>query len=145
MVSSIFLPSASRTSPNTTLAPSRVNRIASAAPCPRAPPLMSATLPSSFPMTSPPGFLHMAADAPPSNPDLGAAPAEPNGRHRERQQGAQATAHLTDLDLPVVATRHRGVGSVSKAVCAYAMATRTWPRRPRGTAHAPAGSCRCLM
>src|SRR5215510_4880501 len=38
-------------SPNTTRAPSLTNVSASAAPCPRAPPLISATLPSSFPMT----------------------------------------------------------------------------------------------
>src|SRR5262245_18045483 len=52
MASSTCLPSASSTSPNTTLAPSRTNRSASAAPWPRAPPLISATLPSSFPMSS---------------------------------------------------------------------------------------------
>src|SRR4029453_18544870 len=39
-------PSSSRTSPMTTRAPSRVKRWASAAPMPRAPPLMSATLPA---------------------------------------------------------------------------------------------------
>src|SRR5262245_25577596 len=38
-------------SPKTTFAPSRANVSASAAPCPRAPPLISATFPSSFPMT----------------------------------------------------------------------------------------------
>ena len=46
------LPSSSRMSPKTTLAPSRANVSASAAPCPRAPPLISATFPSSFPMAA---------------------------------------------------------------------------------------------
>src|SRR6266545_310651 len=50
MEASTFLPSASRMSPKTTFAPSRANVSASAAPCPRAPPLISATFPSSFPM-----------------------------------------------------------------------------------------------
>src|SRR5438132_4790331 len=50
MVASTFWPSASLTSPKTTFAPSRTNVSASAAPCPRAPPLISATLPSSFPI-----------------------------------------------------------------------------------------------
>src|SRR5436309_2179392 len=52
MAASTFLPSASRMSPKTTFAPSRTNVSASAAPWPRAPPLISATLPSSFPMTT---------------------------------------------------------------------------------------------
>src|SRR2546422_7391881 len=47
---STFLPSSSRMSPNTTAAPSRTNSWVSAAPCPRAPPLISATLPASLPM-----------------------------------------------------------------------------------------------
>src|SRR6266545_2729165 len=51
MAASTFLPSASRMSPNTTFAPSRANVSASAAPCPRAPPLISATFPSSFPIS----------------------------------------------------------------------------------------------
>ena len=50
MAASTFWPSASRMSPKTTLAPSRAKVSASAAPCPRAPPLISATFPSSFPM-----------------------------------------------------------------------------------------------
>src|SRR6266849_4801555 len=40
-----------RMSPKTTFAPSRANVSASAAPCPRAPPLISATFPSSFPIS----------------------------------------------------------------------------------------------
>src|SRR6185369_5820783 len=52
MVASTFWPSVSRMSPKTTLAPSRANVSASAAPCPRAPPLISATFPSSFPMAA---------------------------------------------------------------------------------------------
>ena len=51
MAASTFLPSSSRMSPKTTRAPSLTKVSASAAPCPRAPPLISATLPSSFPMT----------------------------------------------------------------------------------------------
>src|SRR2546425_3281461 len=51
MEASTFLPSASRMSPNTTFAPSRANVSASAAPCPRAPPLISATFPYSFPIS----------------------------------------------------------------------------------------------
>src|SRR5713226_1050296 len=51
MEASTFLPSASRMSPKTTFAPSRANVSASAAPCPRAPPLISATFPSSFPIS----------------------------------------------------------------------------------------------
>src|SRR5262245_44598508 len=50
MSASVALPSASRISPKTTFAPSRQNRRASQAPCPRAPPLMRATFPSSLPM-----------------------------------------------------------------------------------------------
>src|SRR5215831_19404949 len=50
MSASTCFPCASRTSPKTTLAPSRAHNFASAAPCPRAPPLMSATLPSSLPI-----------------------------------------------------------------------------------------------
>src|ERR1700739_4846965 len=50
MPASTFSPSASRMSPKTALAPSRANVSASAAPCPRAPPLINATFPSSFPM-----------------------------------------------------------------------------------------------
>src|SRR5918996_6025030 len=50
MVASTFCPSASRMSPKTTFAPSRANVSASAAPCPRAPPLISATLPSNLPI-----------------------------------------------------------------------------------------------
>src|ERR687892_1678465 len=52
MMASTFCPSASRMSPKTTVAPSRTNVSASAAPCPRAPPLISATLPSSFPISA---------------------------------------------------------------------------------------------
>src|SRR4051794_8063928 len=46
-------PSASRMSPITTLAPSATNRRACDSPCPRAPPLMSATFPSSRPTATP--------------------------------------------------------------------------------------------
>src|SRR5262245_32397396 len=49
---STFLPSSSSTSPSTTAAPSRTNMRPSVAPWPRAPPLISATLPSSRPMGS---------------------------------------------------------------------------------------------
>src|SRR4051812_11862675 len=45
-------PSASRMSPITTLAPSATNRRACDSPCPRAPPLMSATFPSSRPIST---------------------------------------------------------------------------------------------
>src|SRR5262245_10855682 len=45
---STCLPSASRTSPITTFAPSFANSRASTAPIPRAPPLISATLPASL-------------------------------------------------------------------------------------------------
>src|SRR5262245_65833475 len=45
---STALPSPSSTSPKTTRAPSRVNISASTAPMPRAPPLISATLPASL-------------------------------------------------------------------------------------------------
>src|SRR5207248_6249351 len=48
---STCLPSSSSTSPKTTAAPSRTNNRASVAPCPRAPPLISATLPASLAMT----------------------------------------------------------------------------------------------
>src|SRR5258705_2068585 len=51
MAVSTFLPSASRMSPKTTFAPSRATVRASAAPWPFAPPLISATFPSSFPMS----------------------------------------------------------------------------------------------
>src|SRR6266849_4848392 len=47
---STFLSSSLRMSPSTTAAPSRTNIRPSTAPCPRAPPLISATLPSSRPM-----------------------------------------------------------------------------------------------
>src|SRR5262252_4992227 len=53
-------PSSSRTSPKTTWAPSRANSFASAAPCPRAPPLISATFPSSLPMAHPSSHLVIA-------------------------------------------------------------------------------------
>src|SRR5262252_8346681 len=46
-------PSSSSTSPKTTWAPSRANSFASAAPCPRAPPLISATFLSSLPIAHP--------------------------------------------------------------------------------------------
>src|SRR5215510_3035012 len=46
--STVALPSASRTSPSTTFAPSFANRRPSSAPIPRAPPLISATFPSSL-------------------------------------------------------------------------------------------------
>src|SRR6266545_7335789 len=45
-------PSSSRMSPKTTLAPSRTKSLASVAPCPRAPPLISATLPLSLPIAA---------------------------------------------------------------------------------------------
>ena len=48
MDASTFLPSSSRMSPKTTFAPSLTNVSASAAPWPRAPPLINATLPSSL-------------------------------------------------------------------------------------------------
>ena len=47
---STWRPSSSKTSPKTTLAPSRAKRLTSAAPMPLAPPLISATFPSSRPM-----------------------------------------------------------------------------------------------
>src|SRR6266853_317500 len=50
MAPSTFLPSSSRMAPNTTRAPSRAKVSASAAPCPLAPPLISATFPSSLPI-----------------------------------------------------------------------------------------------
>src|SRR4051812_42071329 len=50
MPAAVCLPSSSSTSVMTTCAPSDANNRASAAPCPRAPPVISATLPSSFPM-----------------------------------------------------------------------------------------------
>src|SRR6185295_19909384 len=72
MVASTFWPSVSRISPKTTWAPSRAKVSASAAPCPRAPPLISATFPSSFPMARDhtlelrlPGDLSDDADAGP--------------------------------------------------------------------------------
>src|SRR5262249_15066892 len=46
MSASTCRPSASRTSPSTTLAPSWANRRASTAPMPRAPPLIKATFPA---------------------------------------------------------------------------------------------------
>src|SRR5215831_8512336 len=46
MSASTLRPSASRTSPSTTLAPSLANRRASTAPMPRAPPLIKATFPA---------------------------------------------------------------------------------------------------
>src|SRR4029450_8241993 len=49
MAASTCCPSASRMSPKTTFAPSFVNVSASAAPWPRAPPLINATLPASRP------------------------------------------------------------------------------------------------
>src|SRR5436190_5497071 len=51
MSAAVCLPSSSRTSVMITCAPSSANNRASAAPCPRAPPVISATLPSSLPMT----------------------------------------------------------------------------------------------
>src|SRR5215470_7981832 len=51
--STVFLPSASRTSPSMTFAPSFVNRRPASAPIPRAPPLISATFPSSLMCPSP--------------------------------------------------------------------------------------------
>src|SRR5689334_16479682 len=48
MASATCLPSASSTSPSTTRAPSRAKRRPSAAPMPRAPPLISATFPPSL-------------------------------------------------------------------------------------------------
>src|SRR5215471_11331934 len=51
--STVLLPSASRTSPSTTFAPSFVNRRPASAPIPRAPPLISATFPSSLMWPSP--------------------------------------------------------------------------------------------
>src|SRR4051812_41526547 len=50
MSAAVCLPSSSSTSVMTTCAPSAANSCASAAPWPRAPPVISATLPSSFPM-----------------------------------------------------------------------------------------------
>src|SRR4051794_33735629 len=50
MSAAVCLPSSSRTSVMITCAPSDANSRASAAPCPRAPPVISATLPSSFPI-----------------------------------------------------------------------------------------------
>src|SRR4051812_6090184 len=50
MSAAVSLPASSRTSVMITCAPSSANNRASAAPCPRAPPVISATLPSSFPM-----------------------------------------------------------------------------------------------
>ena len=47
---STLWPSSSKTSPKTTVAPSRQNSLASVSPWPLAPPLISATFPSSLPM-----------------------------------------------------------------------------------------------
>src|SRR5215510_7342376 len=64
-------------SPNTTRAPSLTNVSASAAPCPRAPPLMSATLPSSFPMTISPSARGRWMIGDPVTSDVD-APGEPD-------------------------------------------------------------------
>src|SRR5438067_5289847 len=52
------LPSASSTSPSTTRAPSPTKSFAASRPCPRAPPVMNATLPSRRPIT---GYRSIAA------------------------------------------------------------------------------------
>src|SRR5215510_578582 len=64
-------------SPNTTRAPSLTNVSASAAPCPRAPPLISATLPSSFPMTISPSARGRWMSGDPVTSDVD-APGEPD-------------------------------------------------------------------
>src|SRR6266540_1367166 len=79
MEASTFLPSASRMSPKTTRAPSRANVSASAAPCPRAPPLISATLPSSFPMETSPSAPGRRMRGDPVLGDVD-APGEPHVR-----------------------------------------------------------------
>src|ERR687887_1790530 len=61
IASSTCLPASSRRSPTTTFAPSRAKSWASTAPWPRAPPLISATFPSSLPMAP---FLLLTAWAP---------------------------------------------------------------------------------
>src|SRR5215831_18717778 len=61
IASSTCFPASSRRSPSTTFAPSRAKSWASTAPWPRAPPLISATFPSSLPMAP---FLLLPALAP---------------------------------------------------------------------------------
>src|SRR5512145_2100867 len=76
-------------SPNTTRAPSRVNVSASAAPCPRAPPLMSATLPASRPPSGMSAILSIHV----------------KGFDRGRQRGhdvLQAAADAADIVLRLV-------------------------------------------
>ena len=65
MSASTAWPSATRMSPMTTRAPSRANRRASAAPIPRAPPLISATFPASLMVAS---FERRATAGPPAQP-----------------------------------------------------------------------------
>src|SRR5688572_8494787 len=70
-------PSSSSTSVSTTRAPSATKSRASASPCPRAPPVISATLPSSRPID---GTLRLRRSG-----AQGCAP--PPGRHRGRGPG----------------------------------------------------------
>src|SRR5712691_5970905 len=80
-----------RTSPKTTFAPSRAHSFASAAPCPRAPPLISATLPSSLPMFT---SLHwtMKVPSPHIFEALDYSPALPFWRYRGHEF-FQAVSH----------------------------------------------------
>src|SRR5262245_19483582 len=95
-------------SPNTTRAPSLTNVSASAAPCPRAPPLISATLPSSFPMSISPSARGRWMRRDPVTSDVD-APGEPDalvaGDVVERALQAGGPRRMAD-QAQVQAERH---------------------------------------
>ena len=99
---------------SSTFAPSAANSRASAAPCPRAPPLISATLPSSRPMGAVSTRLALIGWVPmPSWSAVDETPKEACGVFGVYAPG-QHVAHLTYLGL--YALQHRGQESAGMAV-----------------------------
>src|SRR5262245_31004382 len=115
MLSSTCLPSASRMSPNTTRAPSRANVRASAAPCPRAPPLISATFPSSFPMRwRPPCRLRVAAThGGGAARKLQALPGVGDRRAVDLEDPHVVVEKVADIQVTAVGTEHRALGKAA--------------------------------
>src|SRR5215203_1464918 len=108
-------PSACSTSVTTTSAPSSRNSVASAPPCPRAPPVTIATLPSSLPMTPP--LLG-------AGPYRTAGPADGSGTKRHEPVDAPAVGMIQLLG----AAAHESIWPGVRA---------TVPRSVVGSGHAP--------
>src|SRR6185312_12037108 len=92
-------------SQNATSAPSRANRSACERPCPRAPPVISTTLPSNFPIAPPRagGRTTFGSAGQRAPVDGQAVPGDvPGGVAEQPEQGAGDLARRDDLDEQLV-------------------------------------------